>query len=325
MSDKTLGYLSFIVIVVLIVGTGLLMWKNEREAGHFIQVRFSDMGSLQPEDAVTIRGFKVGRITRVERDGESALVTAMLFEPMVFRADTKFSNISPDIMGDRELRIVPGEEGATVRQGHVFEGEFEPGLAEVLRLVDFVEEQVAFIMDVARIVQFGDSTRAPLQGQIQNVLSTAENALDTLTRLVATVDKSANRALRQVQNYSGSALHAVAVLDTTLDTLRQAASDGIVQTRAVMQRADTLVSSLGLAVKSVDEHPLVNELLRSRDIMDGLDSLVATLNSVVGSIDRQGIVMLDSAGNRISMVRLGNLHLFRERAASKAKKRQQNP
>jgi ABC-type transporter Mla subunit MlaD len=57
MSDKTLGYLSLVVLLVLLVGTGLLMWRSERDAGHIIQVRFPEMGALQPEDAVTIRGF----------------------------------------------------------------------------------------------------------------------------------------------------------------------------------------------------------------------------------------------------------------------------
>jgi ABC-type transporter Mla subunit MlaD len=322
MSDKTFGYLSFTAILVLIVGTGLLMWRSEREAGHFIQVRFQEMGSLQPEDAVTIRGFKVGRITRVERDGDSALVTAMLFEPMIFRSDSRFSNISPDIMGNRELRIEPGEKGEVMKEGHVFEGEFEPGLAEVLKLVDLAQEQVAFIMEITRMLQFGDSAHPALQGQIQNILVTAEGVIDTLTHMVAQIDKGTNATLRKVQHYAGTATQAVATINTTLDTLREAASAGIGQTRQVVLRADTLVAALSRTVRSIEEHPLTGDLLKSRALVDDIEALIATLDKVVGTIDRQGIVMLDSNGERISMVRLGNLHIFRERAASKAQKRQ---
>jgi hypothetical protein len=264
----------------------------------------------------------VGRITRVERDGERALVTAILFEPRVFRLDTRFRNISPDIMGDRELAIEPGREGQVAPKDFVFTGEFEPGLAEILRLVDMLQHYVKLVMDITRFLQFGTDSTPSLNGQIQTILSVAESTIDTLTRTVARLDKTANRALRGLDGYTREASRAAVQVGKTLDTLRTVAHASIDDAQAILERADTLIVALSSAVAQVREHPLTHELLHSRALVDDIEGLIATLDGIVSRIDNKGIVMLDSNGERISMIRFKNLHLLRERAASKAKKRE---
>jgi hypothetical protein len=61
-------------------------------------------------------------------------------------------------------------------------------------------------------------------------------------------------------------------------------------------------------------------LLDKREIIDDIDSLRSAIQAFVGSIDRYGVKIYDENGERQSMIRLRNLHPFRETARCKAKK-----
>ena len=61
-SDRTLGYISLVALIGLFAFIAYCMWDAHHEAKTIIQVDFDDLGSLQPEDQVTIRGYTVGTI-----------------------------------------------------------------------------------------------------------------------------------------------------------------------------------------------------------------------------------------------------------------------
>ena len=110
-SDRALGYISLVALFGLFALIAYSMWDAHHEESSIIQVDFDELGSLQPEDQVMIRGYTVGTIGKVQWLGDRARVEIKFNEPIVIREGTQFNNINHAIMGQRRLEIIPSKTG----------------------------------------------------------------------------------------------------------------------------------------------------------------------------------------------------------------------
>ena len=65
LSDRALGYISFIVFACIFGGISFGMWAAHQNVRQTAIVDFNELGSLQPEDPVVLRGYRVGTIGSV--------------------------------------------------------------------------------------------------------------------------------------------------------------------------------------------------------------------------------------------------------------------
>ncbi|MCL1789169.1 MAG: MlaD family protein [Fibromonadaceae bacterium] len=319
--DRLIGNITVAIVLLLLVYVAVAMWQNERRAHNSILVQFPEMGALQNEDIVTIRGLAIGRIARITRANEKALVEIDLDESRIFRKDTRFRNVSPDIMGSRRIAIEPGKKGEPAPKGYVFEGEFEPGFAEVLALSDVAKEQVANIMEFIRLLHTGDENNASLQSKVEEILIDCEDLVFALDKTLKTVERETMGALNKVGKYAADISDATIKIGETLDTLRVQAKDGIVSAENIISQVQSTIESLDKILTEFENSPVTIALLDEKGIINDLDSMRSALQAFIGSIDGKGIIIYDEKGKRKSMVSLKNIHPFRETARSKAKKR----
>ncbi|MDR3000338.1 MAG: MlaD family protein [Fibromonadaceae bacterium] len=319
--DRIIGIITIVAAVLFVAYVALAMWLNEKRARDTVLVQFHEMGALQNEDVVLIRGFRVGNVASVKRVNEKALVEIDLDEPRVFRKDTRFRNVSPNIMGSRFIVIEPGKDGELAPEGHVFDGEFEMGVAEVLALSDLATEKVAVLMDFIRLLQTGDEENSPLQKKIEDIMQECEDLVDALTSVVSSIEKQTLGLLDRTSGYVDQITKASVQIDKTLDTLRVQAQDGIIAAESIILKVNSTIESLNEILVQFENSPVTVALMDKKDIINDLDSLRSALDAFIGAIDRRGVKIYDEKGKRRSMVSLKNIHIFRETARSKAKKR----
>jgi len=320
-TDKIIGIATISVALLFIVYVAFAMWLNEKRARNTVFVQFHEMGSLQNEDVVVIRGLAVGKVASIKRKNDKALVEIDLDELRVFRKDTKFRNISPNIMGSRFISIEPGTSGELAPEDHIFDGEFEAGMAEVLALTEVAKEQIAIIMDFVRLLYTGDENSSSLQVKVEEVLTDCEDLLATLESALNSVEKQTMGALNKVSGYADQISDASVTINKTLDTMRTQAQDGIEAAGDIIAKVNSSIASLGKVLTEFETSPVTEALLDRRDIINDIDSLRSALQAFIGSIDKHGIKIYDEKGKRKSMITLKNINLFGETARSKAKKR----
>ncbi|MCL1966601.1 MAG: hypothetical protein FWF67_01820, partial [Fibromonadales bacterium] len=112
-------------------------------------------------------------------------------------------------------------------------------------------------------------------------------------------------------------------IDKSLDTIRVQAAKGIESADRVILSVKESIENLNKIITQFESSPITVALLDKDGIVNDLDSLRSSLQLFVNSIDRKGIKIYDEKGKRKSMIRLKNIHLIRETARSKAKKRAQ--
>jgi len=319
--DKIIGIVTITAAALSIVYIVFAMWLNEKRARNTVLVQFHEMGSLQNEDIVVIRGLAIGKVASITRANEKSLVEIDLDEPRIFRKDTKFKNISPNIMGSRFIAIEPGKDGELAPENHIFYGEFEAGLAEVLALTDLAKEQIAILMNFIRVLQTGDESTTSLQEKVEEILTDCEDLITTLSNVLSSVEKQVLFALGSVGDYAEQITNTGIAINNTLDTIRTQAQDGVITAKDVISKVNSSIASLNNVLAEFESSPVTVALLNERDIIDDIDSLRSALQAFVNSIDRKGIKIYDERGKRKSMITLKNIHLFRETARSKAKKR----
>jgi ABC-type transporter Mla subunit MlaD len=319
--DRLIGMITIAAVLLLIIYVAFAMWLNERRAQNTVLVQFNEMGALQKEDVVVIRGLEIGYVASVTRANEKALVEIDLYEPRIFRKDSKFKNISPNIMGSRIISIEPGKNGEVAPEGYVFDGDFEWGLAEILALSNIAKQQVAVLMEFIRLLQTGDEKNPSLQKQVENIIIECEDLVSALSKTLNSVENQTMGVLNRVNGYASDIQSASIKVNNILDTIVVQAQDGIITAGDLILKVNNSIEGLNDILIRFENSPVTVALLDKKDIINDLDSLMFSLQAFISSIDRKGIKVYDENGKRKSMVSLKNIHILRETARSKAKKR----
>jgi len=320
-NDKFIGSLTIAAILLVIAYLAFSIWQNERVARNVVLVQFPEMGALQNGDFVTIRGFAIGHIVSIAKANDKALVEIGLDEPRIFRKDTRFRNVSPNIMGSRSIMVEPGTRGELVPKNYVFDGEFEPGFAEFLALTDVAKSQIAILMEFVRVLHTGDEKNPPLRKKIEEVIEECENVLDALSKAINAVERQSMGALNKAADYSTQISDASRKIDKSLDTIRVQAKDGVEAADKIILSVRESIENLNKIITQFENSPVTMALLDKKEVINDIDSLRSSLQAFINNIDRNGIKIYDENGNRKSMISLKNIHLLRETAKSKAKKR----
>jgi len=307
--------------LLIIVYVAFAVWRNESSANNVVLVQFNEMGALQNQNIVSIRGVQVGHVASIIRADEKALVKIVLDEPRIFRTDTKFKNVSPNIMGSRNIAVELGKNGEIAPSGYIFDGEFEPGLAEILYMTDIAKKNVASLMEFVRLLQTGDKNSMSLQKKYEEIMGECEEFVVALAEIVNSVEKQTVGALNKVGYYVGEVTDASVAIGSSVDTLRVQAQEGVKSLEGIVLKIQDAIKDLDDILIQFENSPVTVALIDKREIADDIDNLRSTLQGFIGALDNQGIKIYDEKGNRQSMVRWKNIHLLRETARSKAKKR----
>jgi len=318
---RIVGNITIAVALLSIIYVFFAVWRNESGAVNVILVQFDEMGALQNQNIVSIRGFEVGHVASITRTDEKALVKIVLDEPRIFRKDTKFRNISPNIMGSRSIAVEPGKNGDIAPSGYIFNGDFEPGLAEILYMTDIAKKNVAALMKFIRVLQTGDENSTSLQKKYEEIMEECEDFVDTLSRVINSVEKQTFGALNKVSYYVNEVSGASIKIGNSVDTIRVQAQDGIKAIEDIVLKVKNAIKSLDDILIQFENNPVTIALIDKKEIVDDINNLRSTLQAFVSAIDKHGVKIYDEEGKRQSMLHWKNIHIIRETARGKAKKR----
>jgi hypothetical protein len=318
---RAIGSITIAVVLLLIAYLAFAVWRNENDASNVILVRFNEMGALQNQNIVTIRGFEVGHVASITRADEKALVKIVLDEPRIFRKDTKFRNVSPNIMGNRSIAVELGKNGEIAPSGYIFDGDFEPGLAEILYMTDIAKKNVTALMEFIRVLRTGDENNMPLQKKYEEIMEECENFVVTLTDVINSVEKQTLGALDKVSYYVDELSDASIKIGSSIDTIRVQAQSGVKAVEGIVLKIKNTIENLNDILIQFENSPITIALMDKKEIINDIENLRSTLQAFVSTIDEHGVKIYDEEGKRQSMLRWKNIHLIRETARSKAKKR----
>jgi len=121
------GYLiEFLVGVFTIIGSvcfaylavNIAQIKFFNSGGKQIKAEFSNVSGLKGGAPVEIAGVQVGDVSRIELSGTSAVLTLDIMDGVQLREDDIASIRTKGIIGDRYVKIIPGNSEKMIEPGH---------------------------------------------------------------------------------------------------------------------------------------------------------------------------------------------------------------
>lgn len=320
-SNRALGYISFLVIIGVFAYISYSMYEAHQSVIHTATVDFKELGSLQPEDPVVVRGYKVGTIGSVTWMGDRARITIKFDEPIVLREGSEFNNVNFALMGQRRLEIVPSKTGKVMPDDYVFSGSFEPGIAEGLRLIENVNTQLAVIRDAIIILAEGDSIHKSAPETFENTLSAIESFLDNADQEVERLSPQLKTLFDQVEQAGDAIEKATIKADTAVKVATTAVNEKLEKLQSAINTISDGAEKTNKIITDVEKNALETDLLTTTETLEKVNLVIDKMNKLIKAINTKGIKIYDKDGKPVKLIRWQNMNIIGQTARSKAKER----
>ena len=318
-SDRIIGYFSLLALLALFAGIAYEMVVAHEHVTYKAYVDFDELGSLQPEDPVVIRGYTVGTIGKVTWMGDRARVEIKFDEPITLREGTQFNNVNYALMGQRRLEIVPNKKGKALPPDYIHQGNFEPGIAEALRYMEDVNAQITNVREVIMLITEGDSSHRSAQEIYENVMGSIEGILESADKTVDRLNPAINGIIKQINDAGNTVASMADQVDTTVKATTDALNAKISEAENVIKSISEGTEKAEKMIADIENSPAMNKLINSREIVDKVADLTDKLNKLIAAIDTKGIKMYDENGKEVKLFTWKNTNLIGKTAREKAK------
>ncbi|MDQ1771430.1 MCE family protein [Labilibaculum sp. A4] len=195
--DAKIGLVVIGAIVILIWGVNFLKGFNVFSSEQVFYARYERVDGLKKSSSVTLKGYKVGQIKSIKFSSASAdhlLVEFAISNQFKLPANSVARIESADIMGTKEIKIIPGKGKTLLQTGDTIKGSIEGDLKEqvsmqMLPLKKKAEKLMSGVDSVLTVIQyiFNENTRENLRksfGSIEQTFKKLENASGTLDTIM---------------------------------------------------------------------------------------------------------------------------------------------
>ena len=319
-SDRTIGYLFvlFLVIVVILVAFG--MWKAHHATVYTATVDFPELGALEPEAKVTVNGFEVGVVRDVKWLGDRARVTLQFYEPQLLREGTEIYNVNYALMGQRRIEIYPSKTGKYLNADYVFSGIFEPGIAEALKLMEEVVKQIENVRQIILLVANGDDKNPSFTDVFETSMKKIETLLNQTESMAKELPGTVHNALSVADSASFTIVSLTSKTEKILKTLDSLATDKIGMAGNALAVVSQKATQADSVLTFVENSP-VGKLLQNDSLIQKTDALIKATQNLIAALNTKGLDIRDKDGNKVPLITWKNTNIFGKTAREKAKER----
>lgn len=319
LSDRALGYISLLALICIFASISYGMYKAHHEESFTALVDFDELGTLQPEDVVVIRGYRVGTIGSVTWLGDKSRVQIKFDQPIVIREGTEFNNVNYALMGQRRLEITPSKTGKILPADYIHKGYFEPGIAEALRYMEDVNKQITYVREAVMLIANGDSTHASVQQKYEKIMGTIEDLLENADVTLSKLRPKINNLFDQVYDATGTLVQVVGQADTAVTSVAQNVTEKISQADSIVSILSDGTAKVKQVMTEIESNPTIDKLLNTRETIDKVSALIKKIDKLLAVIDTKGIKIYDENGNQVKLFTWKNMNLIGATAREKAK------
>lgn len=321
LSDRALGYISLLVFACIFGGIAFGMWKAHQNVHQTAIVDFDELGSLQPEDPVVLRGYRVGTIGSVTWLKDRSRVVIHFTEPLKLRAGTQFNNVNYALMGQRRLEIIPSKTGELMPENHVFKGTFEPGIAETLRLIENVNEQLEAVHQTVLLLAKGDSAHKSAQEIYEEAMHSIEDIFEHTEKTVSKFSPKLNKLFKQMNTSTKALTQTALQADTAIKTVTTAANEKISLIDSVIISLSTNAQKTNDIITNIEKGIDNETLLQSKELIENINEFINGLNKAIMAIDTKDVGFKDENGKPVHLISWKNMNIVGDNARDKARKR----
>lgn len=269
-----LGVFTFIMLVAI---AGLLIWKSGillRASGYEVIGEFESIGGLLKGAEVRYRGYRVGKVARIEPRPDVIRVYFLVEKGIKIPKGSRLRVIFDGLVGERYIAIAPNKgETKLIRAGDVLTGYATSGLADFVEIGTLNLEQSKLILDAVRSIIGSDEVKASLK----NTLLEIGTMVTTLSSLITELRGISNTD--DIKNIISSLESVSLTFKNTTDAI---VKDGQLQTVVSQIGQNLLVMTTNLKEMSTQ----LNKTLGDEKSLNRVESIISNIETVTEELKK---------------------------------------
>lgn len=272
--EVKVGIIVVIALLSLLLGYSWLKDYFSLKSYTQIKISFMNANDLKPGDVVTVRGVEKGHVKSLEVDNERVLVVALVKLKQPLREGTRYSVREGDLMGKRQLEILPGTGQNYLDLNLVQNGDESSGLMDLIsnlnRTVISLDNLASRFTKENGLISNIESTVANSEKMAANanqvILKNSENVTIVLQNLLKT-----SRELSNLLEQNKSSINeSLALAPEVLDKLNRNLSSFEQVTNNFVEISNKLNTGEGSMQKLMNDKEFYNSLLKTTQELDSL-------------------------------------------------------
>ena len=276
--EATIGLLVIAAITIFIWGINFLKGNSIFSTDQLFYAKYQRVDGLKKSSPVTLKGFKVGQIQSIkfsESNINDLIVSFSVGDGFKLPSNTTARIISSDIMGTKEIQIIPGNSKTVLLAGDTIKGSIEGDLKEqvsmqMLPLKNKAEKLMSSVDSVLTVIQYifnadaRDNISQSLRS-IKNTINKLEHTSGSLDTLVTGQRSHMEKILANVESITGNLesngkniSNILSNFSSISDSLKQAeitstvnnANAALAQVNEIFQQINSGKGSMGAFLKN---------------------------------------------------------------------------
>ena len=272
------GIITIIALIVLIAGYGWLRdWFNQGKYAR-LQVRFLNAGNIEPGNHVTLFGVKSGRVESITMTDSGVILNLLVDLDFPLPVDTKFYISDSDLMGNRQVDILPGFSREMMAKDYIPTGQNLAGLSSLIPRIDGIignlDEMISKIanqdqlfadfhdtvVSSKKVMESLDRFFSENYGEIESIVLNLHQTTTEINALFNDEDESMKRTFQNI-------------------------SESIEDLDSILSKMNRLLDSLEpLVTKLNDEEGTLHYLLTEKELYDKLVDSTSQIDSLLYDI-----------------------------------------
>lgn len=258
-SELKTGIVALVAIGAFIWGYSYIKGKDLFNSNRYFYAEYDNVQGLEPSGAVTINGFKVGKVDEVyfhPKKVGKLVVKFSLDNSYKFSKKSTAQIYSPDLISGKAINLLASYDGTTAVSGDTLQGSIDAGLLGSL-----------------------SSQIQPLQGKLQNLSTNANQLLKGLNNILddsgqANLKKSFASLSTTLQSFNGTSnsLNKLLSKNGKLDS--------------ILTNATTASLNLAKLTDSLNNANLKATISKLENTLTSFNSILAKVDKGEGSIGK---------------------------------------
>lgn len=271
------GLMTLFIILALLLGYSWLRdWFGGRQQE--VLVGFTHAGNIEVGDPVTVYGVKRGRVDDVMISEEGVILKLSVELDFPLSKDTDFFISDSNLMGSRQVDIIPGSSEDVITAGYVAKGESLGSLASLVPKIDMVISEISSLTEVF-------SQDEDMWENLSESLLVLNSIAFRINSVLEESDESITDAINNINLLAGNMNELFADNKDNFEQALLNANAGIIKLEESLSNVDSLLVDLKPVVRSAAaEEGTIGRLLSDEDLYFKLLKTAGQIDSLLTDI-----------------------------------------
>lgn len=308
-NEIKVGVISFLAIVLFIIGISLGKDFKMSSSETIIKLRFPNSGGIQPSSPVVVNGVKRGYVKSIVNDRNTVVITAGIDNVDDFKRDVSAKITILEITGGKKIEISPGIVQDKYTIDHEIEGVNSADIADLVALVgDLGGDAKSFLKKFDNIAANLDKLvgNEKFTGDIQKIVNNTENITTELNDFINKNLNDLNITLKNIKTLTNDITSAYNKYEPRVDTLTLQLVSAMSDAKVLINNIKTSLAKVDNVVADVNDitgeiktgKGLVGKMIYDKNFSKGLDTNLTNLFKFIDMIQQHGININARLGTR---------------------------